>query len=349
MTNKPLKTKRCLNCGEKILGEYCYQCGQKNTVRQISIWLLISDILDDYITLDSKLGKSLFLLFFKPGTLTKEYNAGRHVKYIRPLRLYLTASLLYFFLFSFTLSMYGTKLQKIEIEEIPISELNKPISGETAADSIQSEVAGETAADSLPSERPNEGTADSLPSKNPDPGTSILILGMEPHEIDSIIEHMRVTLDDTSTTYFESKINTFLITQWERVRAQTMKELMSSILSDLERNLPKIMFFLLPIFALILKVIYLRTRKFYVEHLIFSLHFHTFLFFIMSLVILIKIDMIGLIAFVIILVYLFLSMKTTHAQSNVLTMAKFTLLLGSYIAVLVLSFATAILFALLLA
>jgi len=312
--DKLAKYEHCLNCGEKILGEYCYQCGQKSTVRRVSIWLLISDILDDYITPDSKLGRSLFLLFFKPGLLTKEYNEGKRAKYVRPLRLYIVASILYFFLFSTTVSIDDVLLLGTDAEEVPISEMNSP-------DSILSEESGS--------------------------GGRIIILGMEPHEIDSIVDRMRTTLEDTSSTYFGSKINAFIIGQWERVRAKTMRELAGSIVSYLETNLPKMMFFLLPVFAFLLKIIYRRSRKFYVEHLIFSLHSHTFLFLTMSLVMVIKIDVLTLVGFTIALVYLFLSLRTAYAQSNSLTLARFTLLLGSYFIVLVLSFSTAILTALL--
>ena len=43
-------------------------------------------------------------------------------------------------------------------------------------------------------------------------------------------------------------------------------------------NLPIAMFFLLPVFAMILAVCYFRRQRFFVEHLVFGMHIHTFVF-----------------------------------------------------------------------
>ena len=43
-------------------------------------------------------------------------------------------------------------------------------------------------------------------------------------------------------------------------------------------NLPIAMFFLLPVFAMILAVCYFRRKRFFVEHLVFGMHIHTFAF-----------------------------------------------------------------------
>jgi len=57
---------------------------------------------------------------------------------------------------------------------------------------------------------------------------------------------------------------------------------------ELRHNIPKMMFLLLPIFALILKVTFWRNKKFYVEHLIYSFHFHCFLFLFLGVVMLLQ-------------------------------------------------------------
>lgn len=51
-----------------------------------------------YVALEGKLAKTLWLLFFKPGELTKQYLAGKRARYVSPLRLYLTASIIFFLL-----------------------------------------------------------------------------------------------------------------------------------------------------------------------------------------------------------------------------------------------------------
>lgn len=51
-----------------------------------------------YVALEGKLAKTLWLLFSKPGELTKQYLAGKRARYVLPLRLYLTASIIFFLL-----------------------------------------------------------------------------------------------------------------------------------------------------------------------------------------------------------------------------------------------------------
>lgn len=45
-------------------------------------------------------------------------------------------------------------------------------------------------------------------------------------------------------------------------------------IEDLTHNVPKMMFLILPIFALILKLVYIRKKRYYYEHLIYSFHVH---------------------------------------------------------------------------
>ena len=49
-------------------------------------------------------------------------------------------------------------------------------------------------------------------------------------------------------------------------------------------ELPKVMFLLLPVFALLLEAIYARRRRFYIEHFVFALHVHAFAFILFLLV-----------------------------------------------------------------
>lgn len=56
----------------------------------------LHEFIGHYVALEGKLWKSLLLLLFRPGQLTLEYINGRRVRYIQPLRLYLTFSLIFF-------------------------------------------------------------------------------------------------------------------------------------------------------------------------------------------------------------------------------------------------------------
>src|SRR5512133_3896968 len=91
---------RCLNCGAELDGPFCAQCGQHDHELRISIKRLASDFLAEQLGLESKVPTTLWKLISRPGLLTKEYLVGHRVRSLLPLRLYLSASVIYFLLFS---------------------------------------------------------------------------------------------------------------------------------------------------------------------------------------------------------------------------------------------------------
>jgi hypothetical protein len=88
----------CLNCGAPLKGQFCSVCGQRDippypTTRELAI-----DAITEFSGWDGRLANTLRALVRRPGFLTLEFLEGRRVRYISPLRLYLTASLVYFLL-----------------------------------------------------------------------------------------------------------------------------------------------------------------------------------------------------------------------------------------------------------
>ncbi|RZA35880.1 MAG: DUF3667 domain-containing protein [Lysobacteraceae bacterium] len=92
----------CKNCGTATRGNYCHQCGQAAHVHVPSAREFLHEFLGHYVALEGKLWKSLALLLFKPGFLSREYIEGRRVRYLEPLRLYLTFSIIFFALVKFS-------------------------------------------------------------------------------------------------------------------------------------------------------------------------------------------------------------------------------------------------------
>ena len=99
MTNKEItqSEKICHNCDAPIQGLYCHDCGQKYVEKKVGVKTIVSDFFDDYFTVDSKIIKSILPLLFKPGFLTNEYLAGRRESYVKPFRIYIITSMLFFF------------------------------------------------------------------------------------------------------------------------------------------------------------------------------------------------------------------------------------------------------------
>src|SRR6266699_3388623 len=87
----------CENCGAELSGKYCAQCGQPAIDYRRSFRHVIVDVLDSFLNWDSKFFATIGLLIVKPWRLTNEFLAGRRVRYLHPARLYLLASILFFF------------------------------------------------------------------------------------------------------------------------------------------------------------------------------------------------------------------------------------------------------------
>ncbi|HEX3849062.1 MAG TPA: DUF3667 domain-containing protein [Steroidobacteraceae bacterium] len=89
-------SRHCLNCGALLSGHYCASCGQPADVHVPSTRELLFEALEGITHSDSRLWRSLRLLWLKPGKLTQEFIAGRRAAYLPPFRLYLVLSVIFF-------------------------------------------------------------------------------------------------------------------------------------------------------------------------------------------------------------------------------------------------------------
>ncbi len=88
----------CLNCGAPLVGPFCAQCGQRDIPPYPSVRELAVDAVSELSGWDGRLLNTIRALLAHPGLLTHEFLEGRRARYISPLRLYLTASVIYFLL-----------------------------------------------------------------------------------------------------------------------------------------------------------------------------------------------------------------------------------------------------------
>jgi hypothetical protein len=90
----------CANCGVAFAPgsapRFCPSCGQETTLHPPSVGEFLHEFVGHYVALEGALWKTLGLLVLRPGRLTREYFAGRRRRYVLPLRLYLSASFLFF-------------------------------------------------------------------------------------------------------------------------------------------------------------------------------------------------------------------------------------------------------------
>ncbi|MEW6762288.1 MAG: DUF3667 domain-containing protein [Pseudomonadota bacterium] len=86
----------CKNCDATTNGNFCHQCGQATHLHVPSAREFLHEFMAHYVAIEGKLWRSLKLLLFKPGLLSREYIEGRRVRYVEPLRLYLSFSIIFF-------------------------------------------------------------------------------------------------------------------------------------------------------------------------------------------------------------------------------------------------------------
>jgi hypothetical protein len=102
----------CLNCGSPAPGKFCQNCGQETAREPRTFADFLRGLVAQYLTREGQFWKTLSKLFFSPGALTVEYMAGRRVRYLRPLQLYLMVSVIVFaavqfFGLNLSLRLYG--------------------------------------------------------------------------------------------------------------------------------------------------------------------------------------------------------------------------------------------------
>jgi len=133
----------CRNCGEMVEQRYCTNCGQLAASFHRPIMSLIGETISDTFTVDGRLARTLPILLFRPGRLTKNYTEGKRARYVPPFRLFLLASLI-FYLVLFALVPPG---QYINVDDETRAEITESISEGQANDVV--EIVDETARERL--------------------------------------------------------------------------------------------------------------------------------------------------------------------------------------------------------
>ncbi|MEO6453843.1 MAG: DUF3667 domain-containing protein [Ginsengibacter sp.] len=252
------KEKNCLNCGTEVLGKFCHICGQENIEPKESIWHLANHFINDVTHFDGKFFSSLKYLITRPGFLSNEYMIGRRASYLNPIRMYLFTSAIFFLAFfsglktdvikikADTNGAYINSMDSIAFSNA-VNKLNKgvPISREALKEKLDS--ASEI--HFSPSHYKTKREYD-----------SILRLGVKKH---NWFMRQLVYKDIQVNTEYKNNPQGFF----------------KALLDKFFHTFPQMLFILLPMFALILKLLYRRKREYYyTDHLIFTFHIYIFIF-----------------------------------------------------------------------
>ena len=269
----PLLT-HCENCGAELQGHWCAQCGQPAIEYRRSFRHVLADLLNEFLNWDSKFFSTIALLILKPWRLTNEFLAGHRVRHVNPLRLYLLASIVFFFAVN-----YGAKGLRVEpgnlgpkdraqIQE----ELKKEDLPPAAREKLQA-LLQEPSPSPVPTGSP-AGAASSAETDVPSPPP-------QPQGKKTKREYGKI--GDRPFAVFDSDEKTSTpFERWIEARAkEKMGEQgtkMGLFIATLFSNLPYMMLCCIPLFAFVLKILYIRRRIFYIDHLIYALHIHSFFY-----------------------------------------------------------------------
>ena len=303
------KSDTCLNCGTVInQANYCPQCGQLNSDRRIPVGKFVHDFLGDFLAFDSRFFRSIFPLLARPGYLTRAYLDGRRVSYIFPFRLYLFTIFLFFFIVAVS--------ARIDRNNMSVDQKKHALFPDTTLTEILQQHIADLPAASRDGILADLDSSFILTKKNPKKDIKITIL-------------YRENPDHAVIKYLHDKISGLY---------ELGKEGERRFFKELFNQFPKIMFLLLPVFALILKLLYIRNTIFYIEHLVFALHFHTIVFILLILTLFFPVWYVIIPVILVILLQLFLSMKHVYRQNMIKTLIKMNLLILMYMAVMPLAF-----------
>jgi hypothetical protein len=104
--------KACLNCGTKLTGPYCCACGQKAHVHR-SVRAFFQDFLAGLFNFEGKIWRTLPMLAWRPGEMTRRYIAGERARFISPVALYLFTVFAMFAVLNFTGALNPHSAQNI--------------------------------------------------------------------------------------------------------------------------------------------------------------------------------------------------------------------------------------------
>jgi len=334
----------CRNCGDPTHGEYCPLCGQRKVDVQVSVFDLVRDLFEDQFGVERRTPATLLALLFRPGHLTREYLDGRIVRYIRPLKLYLVSSVVLFLLVGFftmrgmdtiAAGYGGMQAGSASVPEDPVAAQIQ----EGFRDAFGPGFPGVGGA-GRSIQPPAPGTAAPLPQ---DPVDTVAAQAADTVTVDPptgsrLGDHawFRDLTVNTGSAALDQRIQARVDRLGRMEPADAVRELLRAFLG----YMPTLLFLLLPVFAGILKLLYIRTRTYYAEHFIFVLHTHAFVFGTFSLALVAAWVGLGLVAGLLQLwagVYIFLALRRVYGQGHLKTAIKYWTLGWMYFWVLLFS------------
>ncbi len=269
-------TDQCKNCERSFDSnfDYCPYCGQE-TADNLTFGVLFSNTISNYFSIDARFFKSFIPLMTKPGVLARRFVDGKRLSYLHPAQFYLFVSVVFFFVFSFSIRKADNQVSKA---------FERSLEQEASVDSMSVKIDSvgiEAAKKALKTNQVHTGMSDAEMKAidsliDNSEGIPVTSWGFQRQRLDSLIEGGAPQAQKLEAMGMKKNAGVFTT----RVFTQLLKlyeQRGGGILKALYDTVPIAMFVLLPLFAALLKLFYWRRGSF-AHHMVFSFYFFTFLF-----------------------------------------------------------------------
>ncbi|WP_418512016.1 DUF3667 domain-containing protein [Corallibacter sp.] len=346
----PTNQYTCKNCEKSfdVTYKFCPYCGQKSK-DELTLGILFSNTISNYFSVDARFFKSFIPLMTRPGYLAKRFLEGKRLLYLHPAQMYLFISVVLFFLFSFIANRQATLFDasiKKDFERAKVvmdSMYQKPLDSVQFKQYMAPYIKNNEDLELTNAEiksldsiiKTSSSSSSSSSSKR-----SYNFAGFNQTGVDSLLQagasdqviYKYMGLDDDAG-YLKRKF-------YEQFLKFYKYKSGGSILKRFYDTIPIAMFFLLPIFALLLKLMYFRKGA-YAYHLVFSFYFFAYLFTVFSILVACNFIWSNFPVWITVLtmlstfIYLFIGLKRFYEQgwfisfvkSNVIVLSFFTILI----------------------
>lgn len=334
MSHRPeRKEKDCLNCGTIVQGKYCHVCGQENVEPKESFLGMVLHFFYDITHFDGKFFSTIKVLFRKPGLLTAEYIKGRRAAYLNPVRMYVFTSAFFFLIFFsfFKLKTGDTGNESSEgLDQATLEKIyeNAYRNAVTHEDSARIQTAIGVFIDSVKGQM----------KVNPAKKNGITFGDENLKKYRSVEEYDSVQRSQPASErhgWLRRNLNRKIIALNLKYKGRE-DEMGEHLLDRFLHMLPYLLFVSLPLYALFLKLLYIRKRKqyYYADHGLFLIHLYVYTFLLLLIFFLLtelkKLvgDWIGLFQAALIIygiIYVLLAMRRFYNQGWGKTILKFIL------------------------
>jgi hypothetical protein len=333
-------TKPCPNCETEMSGAYCAVCGQERDTHRRTVWRLIKDYTEDLISFDSRVLRTMRALMFMPGELPLAFREGRTQRYVPAIRLYLFISLLFFLFLSTTgiaLMQFSIKVESFRLTHDASGAVFRTENGKTKpVKSLRADAKGNVyATEDKDDEKvtgpipiPGMKADGSLTNNISDIPVFFQRIGsvhpnLTPQQraaMVNVAKDEQNQIDSSGSNWFQKGIYT---------ATKKLENDPAALNGPLMTWIPRVLFLLLPLYAVVLFLFYVRKRKsfYFVDHLVFSLSVHTaaFVILIVAAIAAQVIDglWVGAFVFLSLAAYVLMAMKRFYAQRWLITVVKY--------------------------